>query len=78
MNESVAISNHEFSILCEIVSGRNRKWVASLDANGRHALNQLIANGFVAPTDQPTAAKYRHTDKTELLFAQLCSGISAG
>jgi hypothetical protein len=78
MGTSVAISNQEFAILCEIVSGRNKKWVASLHADERHALDQLIANGFVAPTDQSRAAKYRHTDKTELLFAQLCSGISAG
>ena len=70
MNEGVTITNQELSILCDIVGGRNKKWDANLTPDKRLALDHLIANGFVAPNP------YRPTDKTELLFAQLCTGVS--
>jgi len=42
------------------------------------ALDRLIAGGFVEPKDELAFTKYQHTAKTEILFAQLCVGISGG
>jgi hypothetical protein len=42
------------------------------------ALDRLIANGFVEQANGHSITKYQHTAKTELLFTQLCVGISGG
>jgi hypothetical protein len=49
----------------------------NLETSKRQALDRLIANGFVEPAAD-SITKYQHTAKTELLFAQLCVGISGG
>jgi len=77
MSEAI-VTNEELAILCDIVAGWNVKRTANLDADKRQALDRLIANGFVEPAGEPSLAKYQHTAKTELLFAQLCVGISGG
>jgi hypothetical protein len=78
MTEAVVITNEELAILCDIVAGWSAKRVANLDADKRQALDRLIANGFIQPAAEPALSKYQHTAKTELLFAQLCVGISGG
>ena len=54
------------------------KWAENLTTDKRLALDHLIANGFVEPTAELCDTKYHFTAKTELLFAQLCVGISGG
>ena len=78
MTEAVIITNEELAILCDLVAGWSVKRSANLDADKTQALDRLIANGFVEPVDEPSLKKYEHTAKTELLFAQLCVGISGG
>ena len=78
MTEAVIITNEELAILCDLVSGWSVKRSANLDADKTQAFDRLIANGFVEPVDEPFLKKYEHTAKTELLFAQLCVGISGG
>jgi hypothetical protein len=53
------------------------KWATNLETDKRRALDRLITNGFLQPAAQ-SITKYQHTAKTELLFAQLCVGISGG
>jgi hypothetical protein len=77
MREAVAISNEELAILCDIVAGWGLKWTANPELGKRQALDRLIANGFVEPAVD-SVTKYQHKAKTELLFAQLCVGISGG
>jgi hypothetical protein len=77
MREAVTISNEELAILCDIVSGWGAKSTITLQTNKRQALDRLIANGFVEPAPD-SVTRYQHTAKTELLFAQLCVGISGG
>jgi hypothetical protein len=31
-SEGVTINNEEFAVLCDIVGGQNRKWLANLNA----------------------------------------------
>jgi hypothetical protein len=78
MTEAVIINNQELAILCDIVGGWGVKGAENLDADKRRALDRLIANGFVESADKISLTKYQHTAKTELLFAQLCVGISGG
>lgn len=78
MTEGVVITNQELAILCDIVGGWSAKSVENLTADKRLALDRLVANGFVEPTDTLSLTKYQHTAKTEILFAQLCVGISGG
>jgi hypothetical protein len=78
MAEAVTITNQELAILCDIVSGWSVKRAENLSADKRLILDRLIANGFVEPTDELSLTKYQHTAKTELLFAELCVGISGG
>jgi hypothetical protein len=78
MSEAGTISNEELAILCDIVSGWSMKWAENLTADKRVALDRLIADGFVEPKGEVSFTKYQHTAKTELLFAQLCVGISGG
>ena len=78
MSEAVTINNQELAILCDIVSGWSTKWAENLTADKKLALDRLIANGFVEPKGEVSFTKYQHTAKTEILFAQLCVGISGG
>ena len=80
MTEAVTVTNEELAILCDIVAGWSVKRVENLDADKRLALDRLIANGFVEQANghSVTNTNYRHTAKTELLFTQLCVGISGG
>jgi hypothetical protein len=78
MTEAVTITNEELAILCDIVGGWSGKWAQHLSVDKRQALDRLIAHGFVEPADELAPGKYQHTAKTELLFAQLCVGISGG
>jgi hypothetical protein len=80
MTEAVTIDNEELAILCDIVSGWGvKKWAENPGTSKKQALDRLIAHGYVEPAHEASAAtKYQHTTKTEVLFAQLCVGISGG
>ena len=78
MAEAVTITNEELAILCDIVSGLSVKRAENLSSDKKLALDRLIANGFVEPANGLSPAKYQHTTKTELLFAEFCVGISGG
>ena len=79
MIEAVTISNEELAILCDIVSGWGvKKWVENPGTVKKQSLDRLIAHGNVEPVYEASATGYQHTTKTELLFAQLCVGISGG
>ena len=78
MTEAVTITNEELAILCDIVAGWSVKKAESLDRGKQQALDRLIANGFVEQANGRSVAKYQHTAKTDLLFTQLCVGISGG
>ena len=78
MTETGTIINEELAILCDIVDGSSVKQAENLNAGKRLALDRLIANGFVEEANGHSATKYQHTAKTELLFTQLCVGISGG
>jgi hypothetical protein len=78
MTEAFTIGNEELAILCDFVGGWGAKWAANdLQTDKRQALDRLLANGFLE-TAGHSLTKYQHTAKTELLFAQLCVGISGG
>jgi len=78
MTEPFTIGNEELAILCDFVGGWRAKWAKDdLQTDKRHSLDRLIANGFLEPAAH-SVAKYQHTAKTELLFAELCVGISGG
>jgi hypothetical protein len=77
MTEAVTINNEELAILCDIVSGWGaKKWVEDPAAVKKQSLDRLIAHGYVEPVHEVSATRYQHTTKTEILFAQLCVGIS--
>jgi len=78
MTEAVTVTNEELAILCDIVAGWSVKRAENLDADKRLALDRLIANGFVEQANGHSVTNYRQTAKTELLFTQLCVGISGG
>ena len=78
MTEIVSITNEELAILCDVVAGWSVKRAESLDADKRLVLDRLIANGFVDHANGHSVIKYQPTAKTELLFTQLCVGISGG
>ena len=79
MTEAVTINNEELAILCGIVSGWGvKKWAENPDAVKKQALDRLIAHGYVQSAHEASATRYQHTIKTEILFAQLCVGISSG
>ena len=70
---------HELAILCDIVSGWGvKKRAENPGAAKKQAFSRLIAQGYVEPAQEPSAIRYQHTAKTEVLFAQLCVGISGG
>jgi hypothetical protein len=78
MTEAFSINHEELAILCDFVGGWGGKWAANdLQTDKRQALDRLITNGFLEPAAN-AVTKYQHTAKTELLFAQLCVGISGG
>jgi hypothetical protein len=77
MTETFTIGNEELAILCDFVGGWGAKWATNLKTDKRQALDRLMANGFLEPAAD-AVTKYQHTAKTELLFAQLCVGISGG
>jgi hypothetical protein len=78
MTEAVTITNEALAILCDIVAGWSVKRAANLAADKRQTLDRLIAHGYVAPAEGSSLVTYQHTAKSELLFAQLCVGISGG
>jgi hypothetical protein len=79
MTEAVTINNEELAILCDIVSGWGvKKWAENPGAAKKQSLDRLIAHGYVEPVHEASARRYQHTTKTEILFAQLCVGISGG
>ncbi len=78
MSEAGTITNEELAILCDIVSGWSMKSAENLTTDKRVALDRLIADGFVEQQGEVSFMKYQHTAKTEMLFAQLCVGISGG
>ena len=78
MTEPVTIANEELAILCDIVAGWSLKQAENLNTDKRMVLDRLIANGFVERANSRSVSKYQHTAKTELLFTQLCVGISGG
>ena len=74
MTEAVIITNEELAILCDIVAGWSVKRAANLAADKRQALDR--AHGYRA--GRRLLSCNISTAKTELLFAQLCVGISGG
>jgi hypothetical protein len=78
MTETVTITREELAILCDIAAGWSLKQAESLNTDKRLVLDRLIANGFVEQANGHSVSKYQHTAKTELLFTQLCVGISGG
>jgi hypothetical protein len=72
----ITITNDELAILCDIVAGRSVRQAENLDAHKRLVLDRLIAN--VQKANGQAIARYQTTAKTELLFSQLCIGISGG
>ena len=78
MTEAVTLTNEELAILCDIVAGWSVKHSENLNADKRLALNRLIANGFIEQANGHSITNYQHTAKIELLFTQLCVGISGG
>ena len=78
MTEAVTITDEELAILCDILSGWSAKRAENLNAGRRQALDRLIVNGFVEQANGHSVTEYRHTAKTEILFTQLCVGISGG
>jgi hypothetical protein len=78
MTDAVTVTNEELTILCDIVAGWSVERIENLDADKRLALDRLIANGFVEQANGQSVTNYQHTAKTELLFTQLCVGISGG
>ena len=78
MTEAVTVTSEELAILCDIVAGWSVKRAENLDTDKRLALDHLMANGFVEQANGRSVSKYQHTAKTELLFTQLCVGISGG
>ena len=77
MTEAIIVSNEELAILCDIVGGWSPKLAENANAEKLHSIDRLIANGFVELANH-SITRYRHTAKTELLFTQLCVGISGG
>jgi hypothetical protein len=68
------ITDQEIAILCDVLEG----WGANLNADKRKVLDQLIAKGFVVPTDQGASAKYKLTGKAQQLLAERGVGLSGG
>ena len=68
------ITDQEIAILCDVLEGRG----ANLNADKRKVLDQLIAKGFVVPTDQGSSVKYKLTGKAQQLLAERGVGLSGG
>ena len=80
MAETGTINNEELASLCDLMSGWGvKKWAENPGTIKKQALDRLVAHGYVEPVyGEASATAYRHTPKTEVLFAQLCVGISGG
>jgi hypothetical protein len=79
MTEAVTINNEELAILCDIMSGWSvKKWAENPGSVKKQSLDRPIAHGYVEAVHEASSTKYQHTTKTEILFAQLCVGISGG
>jgi hypothetical protein len=78
MTDADTVTDEELAILCDIVAGWSLKRAESLDTGKRLVLDRLIANGFVEQANGQSVSNYQHTAKTDLLFTQLCVGISGG
>jgi hypothetical protein len=78
MAEAITINDQELAIICDLMAGWGAKWDGKLDDNKRQALDQVIAKGFVEPSDERSLTRYRHTAKASQLLAELCVGISGG
>jgi hypothetical protein len=68
------ITDQEIAILCDVLEGR----VAKFSADKKKALEQLIAKGFVAPSNQDPSAKYKLTGKAQQILAERGVGLSGG
>ena len=71
MTEAITITNDELAILADIVAGWSVKRAGNFDAQKQPVLDRLMANGFIEQVNS-----YKHTAKADLLFTQLCVGIS--
>lgn len=78
MTEAITVSSEELAILCDIVGGWSPKLAENANAEKLQSIDRLIASGFVELANGHSITRYRHTAKTELLFTQLCVGISGG
>ena len=80
MTETITINNEDLAILCDLMSGWGvKKWAENPGTAKKQALDRLLAHGYVERAyEAASATGYRHTPKTEMLFAQLCVGISGG
>jgi hypothetical protein len=78
MTEAVTITSDELALLCDIVGGWSPRVTDNPNADKQQALHRRIANGFVELANGHSITRYQHTAKTELLFTQLCVGISGG
>jgi hypothetical protein len=79
MTETATINNEELAILCDLMSGWGvKKWAENPGSVKKQALDRLVVHGYVELIHEASASRYRHTPKTEMLFAQLCVGISGG
>jgi hypothetical protein len=61
MTEAVIVTNEELAILCDIVGGWSSKLAGNADTDKQHALDRLIANGFVELANGHSVTKYQHT-----------------
>jgi hypothetical protein len=78
MSEAVTITNEELFDPLRYRGRTERKGGRKSGCRKRLVLDRLIANGFVQKANGQPVARYQTTAKTELLFSQLCIGISGG
>jgi predicted transcriptional regulator len=68
------VTDQEISVLCEVLAGAG----ASLNADKRKVLDQLVAQGFVVHADRDAPTRYELTDKAQKLLAERGVGLSGG
>jgi hypothetical protein len=61
MAEAITIDDQELAIICDLMAGWGAKWDGKLDGNKRQALDQVIAKGFVEPSEEGSLTRYRHS-----------------
>ena len=59
MAEAITIDDQELAIICDLMAGWGAKSDGKLDGNKRQALDQVIAKGFVEPSEE---GRLRDTD----------------